>query len=62
MGDIPFFCPENYPYSSHLIHTACQVRAANLLIIWISPVLSLLVVIMALIIAFCCTDSDECCV
>ncbi|PKB92368.1 hypothetical protein RhiirA5_444977 [Rhizophagus irregularis] len=47
MKDIPFFCPANYPYTSHLIRTACQVRAANLLIMWISPVVALIILIIA---------------
>ncbi|GES94839.1 kinase-like domain-containing protein [Rhizophagus clarus] len=33
MGNIPFYCSASYPYSSQLIRTACQVRAANLLLI-----------------------------
>lgn len=63
MGDIPFFCPENYPYTSHLVRTACQVRAANLLIMWISPAVALFIIIAALIISYCCCISKEsCCV
>ncbi|CAB4412078.1 unnamed protein product [Rhizophagus irregularis] len=59
MGDIPFLCPANYPYTSHLIRTACQVRAANLLIMWISPAVAFLLVIVALIISFCCCSGRE---
>ncbi|CAB5207577.1 unnamed protein product [Rhizophagus irregularis] len=63
MGDIPFFCPANYPYTSTLIRTACQVRAANLLIMWISPAVAFFLVIVALIISFCCcAGKDNCCI
>jgi hypothetical protein len=58
MGVIPFFCPADYPYSSHVIRTACQVRAANLLLLWISHTIILfLFVILLIIIAittYCC--------
>ncbi|EXX77692.1 hypothetical protein RirG_021510 [Rhizophagus irregularis DAOM 197198w] len=59
MGGIPFFCPVDYPYTSHLIRTACQVRAANLLIMWISPAVALFLVIAALIISFCCCAGKD---
>ena len=59
MGNIPFFCPADYPYSSALIRTACQVRAANLLIMWLAPALSLFVLIFALLFACCCCNSKE---
>jgi len=52
MGDIPFFCPANHPYSSQLIRTACQIRAANLLIMWLAPAVSLFVLIFAVLIAY----------
>ncbi|GBB93290.1 hypothetical protein RclHR1_21440001 [Rhizophagus clarus] len=62
MGDIPFFCPASYPYSSQLIRTACQVRAANLLIMWLAPAVTLFIIIAALIISFCCCfDKENCC-
>ena len=65
MGDIPFFCPADYPYSSHVIRTACQVRAANLLLLWICPAIILLLVTIALIItamiACCCATKEDCC-
>ena len=57
MRDIPFFCPADYPYSSQLIRTACQVRAANLLIMWLTPAISLFVLIFAYLIAYCCYNS-----
>jgi len=47
MGNIPFFCPEEFHYSSNLIRTACQVRAANLLLLWITPAFTC-IIIMAL--------------
>lgn len=63
MGNIPFFCPVEYPYSSTIIRTACQVRAANLLLLWISPTLIFLIIIMALIIIFsitcCCAVKND---
>jgi len=63
MGDIPFFCPADYPYSSNLIRTACQVRAANLLIMWMSPAAALIIIIFALIISYCCCIGREnCCI
>jgi hypothetical protein len=43
MGDVPFFCPADYPYSSPLIRVACQVRAANLLLLWIIPGISIII-------------------
>ncbi|CAG8838323.1 1894_t:CDS:2, partial [Gigaspora margarita] len=30
MGDIPFSCPSDYPYTSTIIKDACQIRSANL--------------------------------
>ncbi len=63
MGDIPFFCPADYPYSSNLIRTACQVRAANLLIMWMSPAAALIIIIFALIISYCCyVGRENCCI
>ena len=60
MGDIPFFCPEEYPYSSHLIRTACQVRAANLLIMWIGPAIAVIIIVLVLLFS-CCTCCTACC-
>ncbi|GES94983.1 hypothetical protein GLOIN_2v1495096 [Rhizophagus clarus] len=63
MGDIPFFCPPDYPYSSPLIRKACQVRAANLLLSWIISGIWLIVVLFACcyFIVVCLTSekSDE---
>ncbi|RIA84795.1 hypothetical protein C1645_783353 [Glomus cerebriforme] len=50
MGDIPFFCPADYPYTSPLIRTACQVRAANLLLIWILAGLSVITILTVCVI------------
>ncbi|GET55289.1 hypothetical protein GLOIN_2v1495096 [Rhizophagus irregularis DAOM 181602=DAOM 197198] len=60
MGD-PFFCPANYPYTSHLIRIACQIRAANLLIMWISSALAFFIVIAALAISYCCCAGKDNC-
>jgi len=63
MGDIPFFCPTNYPYASNLIRTACQIRATNLLIMWLSPTVAFLIIIAALTISYCCCScKDNCCI
>ena len=62
MGDIPFFCPAEYPYSSQEIRTACQIRAANLLLLWISTAISAIImflVAIALTIACCCVTKNE---
>jgi hypothetical protein len=59
MGDIPFFCPANYHYSSYLIRTACQVRAANLLIMWISPSMAIFMIITALAISYSCRCGNK---
>jgi hypothetical protein len=53
MGDIPFFCPEDYSYSSQLIRTACQVRAANLLIMWLAPGTVLALIILSVVNSYC---------
>ncbi|RGB38206.1 hypothetical protein C1646_812828 [Rhizophagus diaphanus] len=34
LGEIPFFCPENYKYKSSTIRLACQIRAANIICVW----------------------------
>lgn len=47
MGDIPFFCPATYPYTLPIIRTACQIRAANLFLLWIIPGLSVIILISA---------------
>lgn len=56
-----FFVQRN-TYSSPVIRTACQVRAANLLLLWISPALILFVVTMVLIITamVACCKKDYC--
>ncbi|CAG8764079.1 9197_t:CDS:1, partial [Racocetra fulgida] len=33
--DIPFLCPSNYNYTSQLVKSACQIRAANLVFMWV---------------------------
>ncbi|CAG8456198.1 5753_t:CDS:2 [Acaulospora morrowiae] len=45
MGDIPFSCPSDYSYSSTTIRTACQVRAANLISMWILEAISIIFVV-----------------
>ncbi|CAG8754327.1 4528_t:CDS:1, partial [Dentiscutata heterogama] len=37
--DIPLSCPANYNYTSHLVKSACQIRSANLIFMWIIGVL-----------------------
>lgn len=59
MGNIPFFCPANCHYSSNLIRTACQVRAANLLIMWISPSVAFFIILSALTISYCCRRGNK---
>ncbi|GBB90171.1 hypothetical protein RclHR1_17040002 [Rhizophagus clarus] len=34
LGDIPFFCPQDYNYKSPTIRLACKIRAANLICMW----------------------------
>lgn len=34
LGEIPFFCPEDYNYKSSTIRLACQIRAANIICMW----------------------------
>ncbi|CAG8640510.1 1116_t:CDS:2, partial [Acaulospora morrowiae] len=45
MGNIPFSCPSDYPYSSEIIRTACQVRTANLISMWILEAISIIFVV-----------------
>ncbi|CAG8680907.1 16352_t:CDS:1 [Dentiscutata erythropus] len=35
MGDIPFSCPTDYPYTSSTILTACKIRVLNLICMWL---------------------------
>ncbi|CAG8737851.1 366_t:CDS:1 [Dentiscutata erythropus] len=35
MGDIPFNCPSDYPYTSSMILAGCKVREANLICMWL---------------------------
>ncbi|CAG8758916.1 17904_t:CDS:1, partial [Gigaspora rosea] len=35
MGGIPFDCPGNYNYTTPIVRTACQIRAANLVFMWL---------------------------
>src|ERR1043165_3922577 len=37
MGNIPFPCPDSYNYTLPLLHTACQIRATNLIFMWAYP-------------------------
>ncbi|RGB41905.1 hypothetical protein C1646_751518 [Rhizophagus diaphanus] len=53
MGNIPFICPRNYPYSSQLIIIVCQVRTANLLVM---PAVALFTIITVL--NSCCVGKD----
>jgi len=64
MGDIPFFCPADYPYSSYVIRSACQVRAANLLLLWITPVIVLFLLAIMILTAMitCCYAYKDICI
>ncbi|CAG8665381.1 8626_t:CDS:1 [Gigaspora rosea] len=35
MGDIPFNCPSDYPYTSSTILAGCKVREVNLICMWL---------------------------
>ncbi|CAG8455814.1 7264_t:CDS:2 [Dentiscutata heterogama] len=36
ISPIPFSCPRSYPYTSPKIKEACEIRAANLIFMWLN--------------------------
>ncbi|KAF0525051.1 hypothetical protein F8M41_014789 [Gigaspora margarita] len=47
MGDIPFSCPSDYPYTSTIIKDACQIRSANLVCMWLYFINLILLILVA---------------
>ncbi|GET55484.1 hypothetical protein GLOIN_2v1834226 [Rhizophagus irregularis DAOM 181602=DAOM 197198] len=46
LGDIPLFCPSNYPYKNSKLLHLCQIRIANLICMWIMFVITLIATII----------------
>lgn len=45
LGETPFLCPSDYSYTSKTARLICQVRAANLICMWLMVLSNLLVTI-----------------
>jgi hypothetical protein len=43
LGETPFLCPSDYNYSSKAARLVCQVRAANLICMWLMFLFNLFV-------------------
>ncbi|KAF0548128.1 hypothetical protein F8M41_026341 [Gigaspora margarita] len=48
--DIPLLCPAEYNYTSPLVKSACQIRSANLVFMWITGVIFALPFLFALLV------------
>ena len=46
IGNIPFFCPSDYPYKNSKLLQLCQIRTANLICMWIMFVITLIATII----------------
>jgi hypothetical protein len=46
LGDIPLFCPSNYPYKNSKLLKLCQIRIANLICMWVMFVITLIATII----------------
>ncbi|CAG8797749.1 25158_t:CDS:1, partial [Dentiscutata erythropus] len=44
INPIPFICPSNYPYAFWIIETACKIRAANSICMWMYLTLMLIII------------------
>ncbi|CAG8445724.1 6620_t:CDS:2 [Scutellospora calospora] len=45
VGGEPFYCPSNITYNSTEFYTACQVRAANFVAMWVFALLAVILMV-----------------
>ncbi|CAG8529985.1 18423_t:CDS:1, partial [Gigaspora rosea] len=54
ISPIPFSCPRSYPYTSPKVKEACDIRAANLIFMWLN-----IICLIILITLICYLQTDK---